>query len=228
MAAPSDLPPSLRKRARLAAAGLLPYEPAAVYSGALVGMLLLVAACGDGWFEAWRNLLRDGVEARGDLTALGRAASNLGLRAVGGLLAASLLCGWGVGWMQRRLSPPASAEVAPDLLRRAGPTQAPRWFALLLAVCATTSLAVMTLVASGLWYRLPLSRLEAAKEVAGPALLLFATLDLVVAALLTSWRNQRFDRAQAMSRAEQNEETKQDATPAPVARETRLRRELAD
>lgn len=227
MASPNAQPPSIRKRARLAAAGVLPYEPAAVHAAALVGVLLLVAASGEGWFDSWRALVQIAVQTPGDLAALGRAAADLGLRAVGGLLAASLLCGWGVGWLQRRLSPPVSAQLATDTRRTAGAAPTPRWFALLLAVCATATLVGITIAASGLWYRLHLHRLEAAKAIAGVALLLFAACDIVVVAVLTRWRHHRFDREQAMSRAEQREEAKDEATPQAAAREMRAQREAA-
>lgn len=225
MANETDQPPSLRKRARLAAAGRLPYEPAAVYAAALTGALLLIATRGASWFEGWRDLLRDATQRPDDLAALGSKAAELGVQTAGALLAASLLCGWGAGWMQRRLSPPAAEPSVVQRSAAAGTTPTSRWFALLLALGAVAATAAVTVAASGLWFSLRLNHLERAMTMAGSALLLFAAADLVLAVLLTRWRHHRFDREQAMSHAEQREEARSDAAPPAATAETRARLE---
>jgi hypothetical protein len=110
MSGQTHQPPTRSRRARLAARGILPYEPSAVYAAAFCGILLVLASGGDGWFEEWKMLLRQASEQPGDLSALATSGRRLLLHSVGSLVGVSLLCGWGVGWMQRRLSPPAATR----------------------------------------------------------------------------------------------------------------------
>lgn len=219
-------PPSTTKRARLAARGQLPYEPSVVFSAALLGILLLVALSGEAWFASWQALLRQAFQQPDDLPALARAAAALLLRTVAGILGASLLCGWGAGWMQRRLSPPAlaSANEAPEQASSTVATAAPRWFAWLLAGLAVLSVATATYLCTSAWYQLGPRHLAGAKQMAGAALLLMATADLLAALLLTAWRHHRFAREQAMSRAEQAEELRNEGPPQRIRDELQLRR----
>ena len=127
MSGDSRQPPTPGRRARLAARGILPYEPAAVYAAALCGILLLLASSGEGWFEEWKMLLRQAAEQPHELAALAASSWHLLLRSVGSLVGVSLLCGGGVGWMQRRLSPPAASRSEGPL--PGSETAAPAWFA---------------------------------------------------------------------------------------------------
>jgi len=219
-------PPSTTKRARLAAAGQLPYEPSVVFSAALLGILLLVAWSGEAWFASWQALLRQAFEQPDNLPALARGSAALLLRAVGGILGASLLCGWGAGWMQRRLSPPSitSASAVPDQPYATAATAAPRWFAWLLAGLAILAVATATYLFTSAWYQLGPRHLAGAKQLAGATLLLMATTDLLAALLLAAWRHHRFVRAHAMSRAEQAEELRNEGPLQRVRDELRLRR----
>lgn len=215
MSGHTQQPPTHSRRARLAARGILPYEPSAVYAAAFCGILLVLASGGEGWFEEWKLLFREAAEQPGDLTALATSGRRLLLHSVGSLMGVSLLCGWGVGWMQRRLSPPAA-------MRWDGPIPAsematPRWFAGLLAMAAALSLGGVTLLLSTSFSYgagLRLSRLSAA---VGAALLCLAVVDLLVTAALSAWRHRRFDREQAMSHAEIAEE-RRDAEGAASGR----------
>ena len=215
-------PPTRSRRAKLAARGLLPYEPSAVYAASCCGILLLLAASGEGWFEEWKMLLRQAAEQPDDLTALATSGWRLLLHAVGTLVGVSLLCGWGVGWMQRRLSPPAA-------MRWDGPLPAsdmatPRWFAGLLAMAALLSFGGVALLLSTGWMHWPSLRASRISEAAGGVLLCLAATDLLVGAALSAWRHQRFDREQAMSHAEIAEERRAEEGAGAARSEVAARR----
>lgn len=218
----SRQPPTPGRRARLAARGILPYEPAAVYAAAFCGILLLLASSGEGWFDDWRSLFQQAAEQPPDLAALAASSWHLLLRSVGGLVGVSLLCGGGVGWMQRRLSPPAAS-------RSEGPppgseTAAPAWFAALLAAAAMLAFAGVTLLLSMGWTHWPALRAARVSEAVGAAILCLAAGDLLVAAGLSAWRHRRFDREQAMSHAEVAEERRAEEGSAAGRKEVTARR----
>ena len=222
MSGQAQQPPTRRRRARLAARGILPYEPSAVYAAAFCGILLVFASGGDGWFEEWKMLFRQAAEQPGDLTALATSGRRLLLHSVGSLVGVSLLCGWGVGWMQRRLSPPAAMRWDGPL--PASDMAAPRWFAGLLAMAAVLSLGGVTLLLSTSFSYgagLRLSRLSGA---VGAALLCLAVIDLLVTAALSAWRHRRFGREQAMSQAEIAEERRDEEGAAAGRNEVAARR----
>jgi len=222
MTGSAQTPPTRSRRARLAARGILPYEPAAVYAAAFCGILLLLASSGEGWFEAWRNLFQQAAEQPVDLAALADASRHLLLRSLGSIVGVSLLCGWGVGWMQRRLSPPAAMGWDGPL--PASELATPRWFAGLLATAAILSFCGVTLLLSTGYSDgtgLHASRLS---EAAGATLLFLAALDLLVTAALSAWRHKRFDQEQAMSRAEVAEERRAEEGTAAARSEVAARR----
>ena len=225
MSGQTNQPPTRSRRARLAARGILPYEPSAVYAAAFCGILLVFASGGDVWFEEWKMLFRQAAEQPGDLTALAASGLRLLLRSVGSLVGVSLLCGWGVGWMQRRLSPPAAMRW--DGPPPASDMTAPRWFAGLLAMAAVLSLGGVTLLLSTSFSYgagLRLSRLSGAVSA---ALLCLAVVDLLVTAALSAWRHRRFDREQAMSHAEIAEE-RRDEEGAVAGRNEVAKRRTAE
>ncbi len=213
MTGPAQTPPTRSRRAQLAARGFLPYEPAAVYAAAGCGTLLLLASSGESWFDEWRNLLQRAAEPPVDLTALAALARHLMLRSVGSLVGVSLLCGWGVGWMQRRLSPPAAHRSDGPIA--AAETGAPRWFAGLLALAAMLSFGgVALLLSTGYTYGTGL-RASRLSQGACATLLCLVAVDLLATAALSAWRHKRFDRDQAMSRAEVEEERRaEEGTPS--------------
>lgn len=215
-------PPTRSRRARLAARGLLPYEPSAVYAASCCGILLLVAASGEGWFEEWKMLLRQAAEQPDDRTALATSCGRLLLHAAGSLVGVSLLCGWGVGWMQRKLSP--AAAVGWDGPLPASEAAAPRWFAGLLAMAAMLSFGGVTLLLSTGWMHWPSLRASRVSEAAGLAMLGLAAADLLVGAALSAWRHQRFDREQAMSHAEIAEERRAEEGAGAARSEVAARR----
>lgn len=225
MTVQNQQPPTRSRRAQLAARGILPYEPSAVYAAAFCGILLLLASGGAAWFEEWKMLLRQAAQQPDDLTALATSGWRLLLHSVGSLVGVSLLCGWGIGWMQRMLSPPAA-------MRWDGPLPAsematPSWFAGLLAIAAVLMFGGVTLLLStgysdGLAiYASPLW------GAVGATLLCLAVVDLLVAAGLSAWRHKRFDREQAMSHAEIAEE-RRDEEGSAAGRNAVAARRAAD
>jgi flagellar biosynthesis protein FlhB len=222
MSGQTHQPPTRSRRARLAARGILPYEPSAVYAAAFCGILLVLASGGDGWFEDWKMLLRQASEQPGDLSALATSGRRLLLHSVGSLVGVSLLCGWGVGWMQRRLSPPAAT-------RWDGPLPscdmaAPHWFAGLLAMAAMLSLGGVTLLLSTSFSYGAGLRLLRLSGAVGAALLCLAVVDLLVTAALSAWRHRRFDLEQAMSHAEVAEERRAEEGAGATKNEVAARR----
>lgn len=222
MSGDSRQPPTPGRRARLAARGILPYEPAAVYAAACCGILLLLASSGEGWFDDWRSLFQQAAEQPRDLAALAASSWHLLLRSVGSLVGVSLLCGGGVGWMQRRLSPPAASPSEGPL--PGSKAAAPLWFAALLAAVAMLSFAGVTLLLSMGWMHWPGLRAARVSEAVGAAILCLAAGDLLVAAGLSAWRHRRFDREQAMSHAETAEERRAEEGSAAGRREVTARR----
>ena len=215
-------PPTPGRRARLAARGILPYEPAAVYAAALSGILLLLASSGEGWFDDWRSLFQQAAEQPHDLAALAASSWHLLLRSVGSLVGVSLLCGGGVGWMQRRLSPPAARRSEGPL--PGSEAAAPRWFAALLAAAAMLSFAGVTLLLSMGWTHWPGLGASRVSEAAAAAILCLAAGDLLVTAGLSAWRHRRFDREQAMSHAEVADERRAEEGSAAGRKEVTARR----
>jgi hypothetical protein len=222
MSGESRQPPTRSRRARLAGRGILPYEPAAVYAAALCGILILLAASGAGWFAEWRNLFHQAAEQPYDLAALAASSRQLLLRSVGSLVGVSLLCGWGVGWMQRRLSPPAAKRSEGSL--PGSEEAAPPWFAGLLAVAAMLAFAGVTLLLSTGWMHGPNLGASRLSEAAGGVLLCLAATDLFVCAALSAWRYRRFDREQAMSPAEVAEERRAEEGAGAAKDEVAARR----
>jgi flagellar biosynthesis protein FlhB len=218
----SRQPPTRSRRAELAARGILPFEPAAVYTAALCGILILLAASGEDWFVEWRNLFHQAAEQPYDLSAIAASSRQLLLHAVGSLVGVSLLCGWGVGWMQRRLSPPAARRSDGSL--PGSEAAAPSWFAGLLAAAAMLAFAVVTLLLSTGWMQWPSLRAWRFSEAAGGVLLACAAADLFVCAALTTWRYLRFDREQAMSHAEVAEERRAEEGAGAAKDEVAARR----
>ena len=167
-------------------------------------------------------LLRQAAEQPDDRTALARSCGRLLLHAAGSLVGVSLLCGWGVGWMQRKLSP--AAAVGWDGPLPASEAAAPRWFAGLLAMAAMLSFGGVTLLLSTGWVHWPSLRASRVSEAAGVAMLGLAAADLLVGAALSAWRHQRFDREQAMSHAEIAEERRAEEGAGAARSEVAARR----
>ena len=209
-------PPSPAKRARLAAAGRLPYEPAAVQAAALAGVALLAAIEGADWLERWSDLLRLAMAQPGDRNALLAAAGVLLLRTTGSLLGATLLCGWGMGWLMRRATPPA-AQRSEHPPAAPGPASA-SWARLLAPIALATVLLLAAAWLARAWMVLPYLRPPAAENLAGGIALVLVVSDLTVGLALFAWRRRRFEREEAMGRAEEREEAAADRGPESTRR----------
>lgn len=216
-------PPSPAKRARLAAAGRLPYEPAAVQAAALAGVALLAAVEGADWFDRWSELLRLAIAQPGDRNAVLAAAGALLLRTTGSLLGATLLCGWGMGWLMRRATPPAAqrSEHGPVA---SGPASG-GWARLLAPITLATLVVLFAAWLARAWMDPPYLRPPRPVNLAGGIALALVVSDLTIGLALFAWRRMRFEREEAMGRAEEREEAAADRGPESNRRAVAAARE---
>lgn len=203
--------PSPRKRARLAAAGRLPYEPAAVQAAAFAGIATLLVMNGEVWFLGWRDLLGQAIYQPGDLSALLWTAGRLLVRTTGSLLAAALLCGWGMGWLLRRLTPPATPTT--ETVSIVSVNRGALGTAVIVTALCTTGLLLLTYQFGRSWMTLPVLRPEQLRDASGLALLFALVADLTIAAALFQARRRQFDRDEAMTRQEERDEAADDRGP---------------